>query len=63
MWVFFLKALGMFGTNLMIALVGEPMIQWVFFKVTHWAAKLTKTTVDDEFIDKLEENYKNRNGQ
>ena len=62
MWLFFLKALGLFGTNLLIALVGEPMIQWVFFKAAHWAAKLTKTQIDDEFVDKLEETYNKRNG-
>jgi len=62
MWIFFLKALGMFGTNLLIALFGEPMIQWVFFKAAHWVTKLTKTTLDDEFVDKLEDTYNKRNG-
>lgn len=61
MWPFFIKALGMFATNLMIALFGEPMIQWVFFKVAHWVVKQTKTTIDDEFVDKLEDNYNKRN--
>lgn len=60
MWVFFVKALTAFGYNLLIALVGEAMIQWVFFKVTKWLAKKTPTKIDDEFVDKLEENYKNK---
>ncbi|UIW10595.1 hypothetical protein PQC38_gp119 [Aeromonas phage BUCT695] len=53
-----MKGLTMFFTNLMITLVGEAMIQWVFFKVAHWIASKTKTTVDDEFVDKLEQEYK-----
>lgn len=60
MWVFFVKALTAFGYNLLIALVGEAMIQWVFFKVTKWLASKTPTKIDDEFVDKLEDNYKNK---
>lgn len=58
MLALFLKALYLFLTNLTIALVGEPMIQWVFFKTAHWFTAKTKTTVDDEFVDQLEESYK-----
>lgn len=57
MYAFLMKALLMFGENLLIALVGEATIKWVFFKVAHWLAKLTKTTVDDEFVDEIEKNY------
>lgn len=62
MWAFFVKALVAFGYNLMVALIGEAMIQWVFFKVTRWLTSKTKTKVDDEFIEKLEDNYKRGKG-
>lgn len=57
MYAFFIKALLMFGENLLIALVGEATIKWVFFKIAHYITKLTKTTVDDEFVDEIEKNY------
>lgn len=57
------KGLALFFTNLLVVLVGEPMIQWAFFKATKWLAQKTKTTVDDEFLVKLEDSYNKRNGR
>lgn len=62
MWAFFLKALASFGYNLMVALVGEAMIQWAFFKAARWVTSKTPTKVDDEFIEKLEGNYQKHSG-
>lgn len=52
-----IKALILFGENLLIAIFGEPTIKWVFFKIAKWVAKKTPTTLDDEFVEKVEENY------
>lgn len=60
MYAFLIKALIMFGENLLIALVGEATIKWVFFKIAHWITSKTKTTLDDEFIDEVEKNYKSK---
>ncbi|WAX14258.1 hypothetical protein ECO319P1_00099 [Escherichia phage ECO319P1] len=57
MYAFLIKALILFGENLLIAIFGEPTIKWVFFKIAKWLANKTPTTIDDEFIEKIEENY------
>lgn len=57
MYAFLLKALLMFGENLLIAIFGEATIKWVFFKIAHWITSKTKTTVDDEFVQQVEDNY------
>lgn len=62
MWGFIARPVSMFFYNLMVALVGESMIQWAFFKTARWVTSKTPTKVDDEFIEKLEDSYKRSKG-
>lgn len=62
MMALLMKGVTLFFTNLIVVLVGEPMVQWVFFKVTKWIAEKTPTKLDDEFIEKLESEYNKKKG-
>ena len=54
------KGLTAFLTRLMVTLASEQMIAWAFFKVAESVVKSTKTTKDDEWLEKVREVYQNK---
>lgn len=51
------KALLAFGSKLLISLCSEKMVEWAFFKIADSVVKSTKTTQDDEWLDKIRDVY------
>lgn len=51
------KGLTAFLTRLLVTLASEQMIAWAFFKVAESVVKSTKTTKDDEWLEKVREVY------
>lgn len=49
-----------FLTRLLVALASEQMIAWAFFKVAEGVVKSTKTTKDDEWLEKVREVYQSK---
>lgn len=49
-----------FLTRLLVALASEQMIAWAFFKVAESVVKSTKTTKDDEWLEKVREVYQSK---
>lgn len=54
------KGLTAFLTRLLVALASEQMIAWAFFKVAESVVKSTKTTKDDEWLEKVLEVYQSK---
>lgn len=54
------KGLTAFLTRLLVTLASEQMIAWAFFKVAESAVKSTKTTKDDEWLEKVREVYQSK---
>ena len=54
------KGLTAFLTRLLVTLASEQMIAWAFFKVAESVVKSTKTTKDDEWLEKVREVYQSR---
>lgn len=54
------KGLTAFLTRLLVALASEQMIAWAFFKVAESVVKSTKTTKDDEWLEKVREVYQSK---
>lgn len=54
------KGLTAFLTRLLVTLASEQMIAWTFFKVAESVAKSTKTTKDDEWLEKVREVYQSK---
>ena len=46
------------GKKVIISLLSEKMLEWMFWKVARLIVASTKTVHDDEFLEKLEEAYK-----
>lgn len=49
-----------FLTRLLVTLASEQMIAWAFFKVAESVVKSTKTTKDDEWLEKVREVYQSK---
>ena len=49
-----------FLTRLLVTLASEQMIAWAFFKVAEGVVKSTKTTKDDEWLEKVREVYQSK---
>lgn len=49
-----------FLTRLLVALASEQMIAWAFFKVAESVVKSTKTTKDDEWLEKVRDVYQSK---
>ena len=54
------KGLTAFLTRLLVTLASEQMIAWAFFKVAESVVKSTKTTKDDEWLEKVREVYESK---
>lgn len=54
------KGLTAFLTRLLVTLASEQMIAWAFFKVAESVVKSTKTTKDDEWLEKVREVYQSK---
>jgi dethiobiotin synthetase len=54
------RGLTAFLTRLLVALASEQMIAWAFFKVAESVVKSTKTTKDDEWLEKVREVYQSK---
>lgn len=53
-----LKALTAVAARAIAVMGSKAMIEWALFKLADAAVKSTKTTVDDEWLDKFKEEYK-----
>lgn len=49
-----------FLTRLLVALASEQMIAWAFFRVAESVVKSTKTTKDDQWLEKVREVYQSK---
>lgn len=54
------RGLTAFLTRLLVTLASEQMIAWAFFKVAESVVKSTKTTKDDEWLEKVREVYQSK---
>ena len=54
------KGLTAFLTRLLVSLASEQMIAWAFFKVAESVVKSTRTTKDDEWLEKVREVYQSK---
>lgn len=54
------KGLTAFLTRLLVSLASEQMIAWAFFKVAESVVRSTKTTKDDEWLEKVREVYQSK---
>lgn len=54
------KGLTAFLTRLLVTLASEQMIAWAFFKIAEGVVKSTKTTKDDEWLEKVREVYQSK---
>lgn len=54
------KGLTAFLTRLLVTLASEQMIAWAFFKVAESVVKSTKTTKDDQWLEKVREVYQSK---
>lgn len=54
------KGLTAFLTRILVTLASEQMIAWAFFKVAESVVKSTKTTKDDEWLEKVREVYQSK---
>ena len=54
------KGLTAFLTRLLVSLASEQMIAWAFFKVAESVVKSTKTTKDDQWLEKVREVYQSK---
>lgn len=46
------------GARVLVSLLSEKMLEWMFWRVARLIVASTKTEQDDEFLAKLEEVYK-----
>ena len=49
-----------FLTRLLVSLASEQMIAWAFFQVAESVVKSTRTTKDDEWLEKVREVYQSK---
>lgn len=54
------RGLTAFLTRLLVSLASEQMIAWAFFKVAESVVKSTKTTKDDQWLEKVREVYQSK---
>lgn len=54
------KGLTAFLTRLLVTLASEQMIAWAFFKVAESVVKSTRTTKDDEWLEKVRDVYQSK---
>ena len=54
------RGLTAFLTRLLVALASEQTIAWAFFKVAESVVKSTKTTKDDQWLEKVREVYQSK---
>lgn len=54
------KGLTAFLTRLLLSVVSEQMLAWMFFTIAGWLVKSTKTAKDDEWLEKLREVYQSK---
>ena len=54
------KGLTAFLTRLLVTLASEQMIAWAFFRVAESVVNSTKTTKDDEWLEKGREVYQSK---
>ena len=54
------KGLTAFLTRLLVTLASEQMIAWAFFRVAESVVKSTKTTKDDQWLEKVREVYQSK---
>lgn len=52
------KSLTNVGIKLFMTFASERMIEWMFFKVAQAIADSTKTKKDDEWVNKIRNEYK-----
>ncbi|ANY29513.1 hypothetical protein BOX07_gp02 [Pseudoalteromonas phage PH1] len=52
-----LKGLGVVATKMFATFASEVMLEWLLFKVAEALVKSTKTTKDDEWLNKFKEEY------
>ncbi len=53
-----IKSLGTILTKVLVAAGSEAMLKWTLFKVAEAIVKSTKTAHDDEWLEKLKQEYK-----
>ena len=53
----FLGVLVKFGTNMVLSLASEKMLEYVFFSVAGKLVAKTETKVDDEWLEQLKLSY------
>lgn len=53
----FLDVLVKFGTNMVLSLASEKMLEYVFFSVAGKLVAKTETKVDDEWLEQLKLSY------
>ena len=58
MWAFLVQNLLKIGVTAFTAMAGKEMMEWGIFYVADKWTKSTKTTVDDEWLNKFKESYK-----
>lgn len=46
------------GTRILVSLLSEQVLEWLFWRVAKLIVASTKTEHDDEFLAKLEEVYR-----
>lgn len=54
------RGLTAFLTRLLVSLASEQMIAWAFFKVAESVVTSTRTTKDDEWLEKVREVYQSK---
>lgn len=52
------KAVVSFGIKLLESVATEKFIKWAFFRIARSVVECTDTKHDDEWLDKIEEAYK-----
>ena len=55
-----LKGLFTVGTNLLVSMASEKVIEWAFFYFGEKIVKSTKTPHDDAFLESIKENYRKK---
>ena len=56
----FLGVLVKFGTDMVLSLASEKMLEYVFFSVAGKLVAKTETKVDDEWLEQLKLSYQDR---
>ncbi|MGL5583486.1 MAG: hypothetical protein ACRDCE_21365 [Cetobacterium sp.] len=57
MHLIFLKAFKSLITKLILSAASQSFVEWLFFKIAKVLVKMTKNTLDDEALERIEKEY------